>query len=467
MNTIYKNPEMLYEQPSGADYLDYSEEIDRVKGRILNAASADHPTIIAYLGAFGVGKSTVLREIKRSDKNYKWIEFETWRYANRNELWDAFVIKVTAELNRGKDESDVADEVEGVSLSRRDWVALAIWGFVILFILSTLSYIFWWNFRIETSVSSQFIEAYFKYAVPVIFPVLLLIGLGRFLQLTYITDKRPLRRVFELENLLFRNLGKMKKPLVVVVEDVDRAGDDGAVFMETLHVFLDRVSARLKYPVVILAPQTNSAFDALNEDRAAAIERSLKVYDEKMYFNTQLSYASIDKLYSNLRLTDNYEKYKPAMAEITKLLTDHYSSQLTIRLLKHALREVDWFIQSYPNYSPAIAFVFAIARVVKGTEEYGNDSFLYVRRLNQAISLPDGNVTAKNVFGIVLAIAASASKISEGIAIVDEDSKFAPQGISQMTFDLAGEEDGVLIYDGNPTVARVSISKDYNEQLTI
>lgn len=359
-SNLFKKMSLLEERPSDIDALGYDDEITHVKMRIDRLVKNKKHSIIAYLGPFGVGKSTVLREVQKQTNNYKWVTFEMWRYSNRNELWDAFVIKLASELTTGKDESDIADEVEGSSLSRSEWPLVLIWIVCIWIVLTILSLIAWFAFKDGIGVGGQFWEAYLKYATPTILPILILVGLGKFLQLSFITNKRPLRRVFELENMLFNKVKRMGKPLIVIVEDVDRSSEDGAIFLETLNHFLGK-TASISKPFLVIAPQSAQAFHRPDSYSYKGFETALKIYDEKIYFSSSISDASIIKFYNDLEIDPTW---KSQLTQATQAIVSAHRKYITIRLLKHALREVIQFSEMNSKINPVIALTIILARYV-------------------------------------------------------------------------------------------------------
>lgn len=365
---LFTKLDYLEERPSDIDTLGYENETTHVKMRIDRLVKKKKHSIIAYLGPFGVGKSTVLREVQKLTPNYKWITFEMWRYSNRNELWDAFVIKLAAELTTGKDESEIADEVEGTSLNRLEWHLVLIWVGCVWFGLTALSAIAWLSFRDGIGVGGQFLEAYLKYAAPTILPILILVGLGKFLQLSFITNKRPLRRVFELESMLLNKVKRMSKPLIVVVEDVDRSSEDGAIFLETLNHFLGELTSKSK-PFVVIAPQSTQAFDKYDGNSYKGLETALKIYDEKIYWNSSMSDESITNLYDNLGVDP---AWKSQITQATQAIVSAHRGVFTIRLLKHALREVVQFSEMNSNINPVIALAIILSRYVEVRDISGN-----------------------------------------------------------------------------------------------
>lgn len=463
MSSIYKNNEILDESPSDIDFLKYDDEINRVRNRIKNAIGQKKSMIIAYLGAFGVGKSTVLNKV-RGDflKESTWITFETWRYSNRDELWDAFVIRVIAHLHNKK-ESTVAKEIDGTKI--RPWMVIILISALIQASL-VISFILYLQFNGDNG----FFEAYLKYAAPVTIPVLLLVGLVG--QLNSLAYSNPLKRAFQLEDLLKKSLMNNDKPLAVVIEDIDRSNDDALVFMETLHEFINSNKKNFSQPFIIIAPQSNTAFDALEANRKKYIEHSLKIYDEKMYFNAGIEHATIDSFYQNIDLVQKYVIYKPTMIEITKELAYyHKKGQLTIRMLKHALREVDWFIQAYPDHNPSLALVYALARMLK--HETTNTE-LAVRRLNGRANLASNNgkyiIDRQSVFKACLAIAAGAEGTGEAIGLIDSDGKFMQSDILRQIRINTDRNGQPIIRDevsADPPFIEVYTRSTYREQLTI
>lgn len=467
MGSIFSDSRVLDESPSDEDLLGYKSEIDRVKGRLNTAIQNNKSVIIAYLGGYGVGKSTILRAVKKKLPRVKWVTFETWRYANRNELWDAFVIKLAAELG-DKKEVQIADDIDGDKPNVKCIITLIPLALLISIILSYLLH-----------GVTGFWKVYLKYAPPVIVPVLLLFGV------TYLLNKvshsKPLKRIFQLEDLLRDALSGMNKPLVLVIEDVDRAGDEGAVFMEALHEFLRK--NEFDQSVIVVAPQLKDAFDALNIERARHIEHSLKAYDEKMYFNSAINdRATVEKFYSKIVFDEKYAKYKPTMIEVTWEINFYYKNdQLTIRMIKHALREVDWFIQAYPDHNPTVALVHALARILK------KDSNIPIRNLYRNVSLtvnqpPNSSIeyviAANNVFSACLAIGAGADGSGLLTGFLNDEGRFARSSNYQF-IDIYRDRDGELIdtdevIDGGPQQNQLNskrlgvyVRSTYREQLTI
>jgi hypothetical protein len=360
MPAVFPKPNLLEEKPTDKDLIDDENEIKRVSSRIDRFVKRKRNVIVAYLGPFGAGKSSILKQIEESKKTYQWITFELWRYANRQEIWDGFVIQVAAALNNTT-ELEQADQVEGSTWDFKDIVKpLVVVVLVIGLVGLGFSFLLWEILK-GTSTADSFLRAFLKYAAPVLVALIVVGGAGTILsRLKLLQNKRPLKRVFELESLLSNSLeSKLQKPLIIVAEDVDRTTEDGVVFLETLSHFLNVSAPKLKQPIVVIAPQTQVAFDSIGNGGLGGFERSLKIYDETIYFGSYLNDNSIEKFYNALEVDT---QYRGNLITATKILLGTYRQYMTIRLLKHVLREVDSFITINEGANPIIAMVFIMAR---------------------------------------------------------------------------------------------------------
>lgn len=427
MMSLFNKPALLEEKPSDLDSLGYEDEITHVKMRVDRLVKKKKHSIIGYFGPFGVGKSSILREVKKRTPDYKWITFEMWRYSNRTELWDAFVIKLASELTRGKDEFDIADEVEGTTLNRFEWPLVFVWVICVWLGLTILSGLTWFSFKDGVGVGGQFWEAYFKYAAPTIIPILILVGLGKFLQLSFITNKRPLRRVFELESLLFGKVKNMKKPLIVVVEDADRSSDDGAIFLETLNYFLGRLTTKSR-PFIVIAPQSAQVFERHDNTSYKGLETALKIYDEKIYFNSSLSDSAIAKFYDDIEVDP---AWKGQLTQATQAIVSAHRRLITIRLLKHALREVMQFSEMNSDINPVIALAIILSRYVE-VDRVGTNQ-LAIRTLDS--HEPYGSGGARAFF---IAIALGIGKYEEANQTQEFKLDFTASGSPEFEVELRG-----------------------------
>ena len=54
--------------------------------------SIKKPSMVGLVGKFGSGKSTMLYQLKNSNEEDLWIEFNAWKYPDRKDLWEGFVM---------------------------------------------------------------------------------------------------------------------------------------------------------------------------------------------------------------------------------------------------------------------------------------------------------------------------------------------------------------------------------------
>ena len=64
MVNLVNKAQLLEERPSDIEALGYEDEITHVKNRVQRLVSGGKHVIVAYLGPFGVGKSTILKDRK-------------------------------------------------------------------------------------------------------------------------------------------------------------------------------------------------------------------------------------------------------------------------------------------------------------------------------------------------------------------------------------------------------------------
>jgi hypothetical protein len=287
----------------------------------------------------------------------------------------------------------------------------------------------WFSLKDGSGVYGQFWEAYFKYAAPTILPVLILVGLGMFLQLNFITNKRPLRRVFELESMLFNKIKRMNRPLIVVVEDVDRSSEDGAIFLETLNHFLRNLAPNTA-PFVVMAPQSTQAFNKYDDHPYKGLETALKIYDEKIYFNSSVNDASLVKFYDDLGVDP---AWKDRITQATQAILSAHRGFITIRLLKHALREVVQFSEMNSNINPVIALTIILSRYVEVDKDGARQ--LAIRTLDSHQSYGSGGARA-----FFIAIALAIGKYEEADQAQEYVLNFTSSG--EPKFDVIQHKNG-------------------------
>lgn len=341
MPWIFEIPDALNEKTD--DVALSGQQLSEVKSfedRIVNWSKGDDNKIVAFSGRFGTGKSAVLKRVEHeivSKGACLWLTFEAWRYPDREKLWQGFVIEVISRIKNRDDLSRAAQEIDGVSgvygfISRHIQLSAALTLALGTLVASTL----WLTLRENTDTVSKLVIALLKYAMPALLAISAFLGISSLFQ-----RKEPLKHLFELENELEEVLSKkLEKPLIIVVEDVDRAGEEGIVFMETLRFFIDKRLGSYNRinpnPIMIISPQDSSYMSSHNR---TIFERNIKIYDLAIHYshNVVRSSAEIDALLEDAALE---EKYLNEIRAAIGLLPLKTGSQIPFRLLKYLLREL-------------------------------------------------------------------------------------------------------------------------------
>lgn len=378
MPQIFTNPAALEETIDDVDLSDKQiAEAKRLKKKLDSWQSQKQSKIIAYVGRFGSGKSATLKHVEslyeqsKAKKKPRWLTFEAWRYADRAKLWDGFVLELSDTLGGHKGREKTADKIRGIAgigrYVHRHPLQVFAYTTIVWLIVSTIT---WLALYDHTDTISLLIKAILKYAASMLLGMLALAGVTTLFR----QKAAPLTRVEELEKLLGEALGKLKWPLIIVTEDIDRAGDEGIVFLETLRHFLNTQPDT--QPVIIIAPQDVTYMSALNEDKIKGLERSVKIYDDALYYGSSLIQAGdTTKL---LELAGIKDEYRDSLVQVAGEILRHYKGQLSLRLLKFIFREVEAFAESQDKIDPSIAFVFITMRYLRH-DENGKKSQTYLQ----------------------------------------------------------------------------------------
>lgn len=369
MSHVFDSPEVLHETTEVESLsIRQQKEKNRLETKIEHWVKRGKGRLVAYIGAFGSGKSTVLKKL---DGDYEPLHFDIWRYANREQIWAGFVIETISYLE-GTDKTQITREIKGETAQER-WldknrgraIAYVLLGWL------TVSWLLWVALFENQNQIALLFKAILKYSISIPFVLLAFIGI------TSITRKKqPLEQVFELENRLNQALERYDMPLIVIVEDVDRAGEEGLVFMETLRNFIEKHKER---QLIVIAPQDNTFLDILSTDRLQNFERSLKIYDSILYYPaSSLRTDNAKKIIQSAKIKG---EYVDAMNAAIMEIVPRYPRQLTTRLFKLILRQVDEFVDTYPSANPAIVFILMSAKLMYYPTQNGKE--LVLQRLKR------------------------------------------------------------------------------------
>jgi hypothetical protein len=241
-----KNEDLLKESCKVDDLLDFSLEIAKFKKRI---AVIEKPSVIALVGPFGIGKSTMLYQIeKEMNKKVKWVNFDAWKYPDRKNLWEGFVLDFTKEISQ-KDFEITDKIIKGEQNEDKK---------TLINILSKIP------------------------------------GFAALEGLNHFLNTSPARRDDEIQKILKDQIKKLKSDLFIVVEDIDRSGDFGIFFLETLKQFISGLEVDKK--LIVIVPISDSSY--------------------------------YQKLDSYLKSVDYFDFFQPSQIKLDKFITEIFQDDL-------------------------------------------------------------------------------------------------------------------------------------------
>ena len=261
-NTFIKRPELIEESYQTEDLLDFSFIINDFKEKINNI---NKNSVVGLIGAYGSGKSTMLYQIYKDkinveDKNKneinnnktsvsehnqqtgQWYVFDAWQYPERRDLWEGFVLEIARQhqkklFNYARNIID-----EGHGHARKNVATVAV------------------------NTANTFLP-----------------GAGILKNLIPLFRTSPVRRVFEFQELLVDIINKkIKKDIFIIVEDIDRSGDMGIFFLETLKYFIKKYEKDLKHKVIVIVPMGEEIWQEESDKKIR--DSYLKVLDFQFHF---------------------------------------------------------------------------------------------------------------------------------------------------------------------------------------
>jgi len=221
ITTFIKNHNLLKEDSHVEDLFDFSEVAKTFEKKL---DSIPESSIIGLIGKFGMGKSTMLYNIQKKrekrKKDERWFEFDAWKYPERKDLWEGFILDFTKDVLSEKRFKKLTKEIEGNKYK---------------------------GIKDLISVLSKGLN-------------LVLPGSNILENLNLLFHSSSIKRVFEFQRLFLNVINEQIKEhiknIFTIIEDIDRSGDRGIFFLETLNNFLKVTSKdnKLNKKVIIIVP---------------------------------------------------------------------------------------------------------------------------------------------------------------------------------------------------------------------
>lgn len=228
METFIKDHKILSETESEEDLFDFSSQFASLEKKLINITES---SIVGYVGKYGSGKSSLIKQVEKYkdsflNKNTKWIHFDAWMFPEKKELWEGLILKTAKDLGKL---SKALKEIEG---KKHDDVKLGI----------------------NTAVDIA------EFVIPGS-------NFGFIKNLNHFVETSPATRVFQLQDIFKDLIGAIKENTVIfVLEDLDRSGEEGFFFLETLKLYLRDVELKGKKILAIVPVAEEEFFDPIKQN---------------------------------------------------------------------------------------------------------------------------------------------------------------------------------------------------------
>lgn len=298
---IIKNYDIIQDDCKVEDLLDFSESIDQFTKKL---NSIERSSIVGLIGKFGSGKSTMLYQIKNSsdEEKQKWIDFDAWKYPERKDLWEGFVLDFADQVGEKK---KVKGKIDGKDTKSRLIGASTDLLTIIIDKLPNLGFM------------EKFLEIF---------------------------RASPAKRVFEIQEILKQLVNSQKKEISIIIEDIDRSGDAGIYFLETLKQFIRE--GKFENRIIAIVPIGDENF-SIN------YELYLKCLDYIEYFNPKFTGLSkfVRSIFKEDLLKSKYSYPDISIhstefdctGQVSTFFDELFKLKkgMTIRTLKNIIRESD------------------------------------------------------------------------------------------------------------------------------
>lgn len=316
MASFLKDRKLVEEGYKVEDLLDFSSEINRLDSSM---KEMELSSVVGYVGRFGSGKSTVIYQLQKryeADKDTKWFEFDAWKYPERRELWEGFALDIADQLGSRKRIQKSVDGKETKSA-----------------LVDTATDVIGAGMEMVGGIAESASGA-----------------LGKAAEKLQIADKivgifkkSPAKRVFQIQELLEGMLSSLKeKRICIVIEDIDRSGDAGQYFLETLRQFIKNNCGDKE--IIIIVPIGTEVYSS--PAHSASYHKTL---DYTLFFEPRgIDYSNyIDAVFDQTAFPESFQKNRNVTDK--SLWNEHLkdwfrlatSNKLTIREMKSIIRSAD------------------------------------------------------------------------------------------------------------------------------
>lgn len=293
---IFKNETELSEENCDNDLMWWDLYLNNYKSRL---DSINKSGLVWLVGPFWCWKTTFINKLKEKyDKNSIRINFEAWKYPERKDLWENFILDMAENLT----EHD-KDSIQKSLKSEASWVFEAI-------------------FKDWVDYITQYVPNLRNYLF-----------------------KRNERELHIIEKILKEMLIAIHtrncdtwwiiSSIYIVIEDIDRSGDAWTYFLETLNYFLKNNEIWEWCKTIAIATIGSKEFLEHKESYLKCIDY-LHDFPIKKFKYSDVLLHFIDKEYINY-----------STEEFFNIIWEKFQDQFTTRILKHIIRDTKLIIESW------------------------------------------------------------------------------------------------------------------------
>lgn len=99
MQTMLSDSKFLVEDYKTEDLFSFDVHVDSLKSKV---ETIPNKSLLGIVGNYGMGKSTLLEKVhdKFDNDNVIWVHFDAWKYPERTNLWEGFVLDLCGKLHQ-------------------------------------------------------------------------------------------------------------------------------------------------------------------------------------------------------------------------------------------------------------------------------------------------------------------------------------------------------------------------------